>query len=99
MTLKQHLRNPCRASEISINLKRRMGTEEVRISAASAHLHPVVLGVYWCQQLFDQEQSMVTIPEPSPKIDLPSLAPSRSRISSLPQGLFCRLGQLRSIPR
>src|SRR5690606_35201324 len=99
MALKEHFGNPRCPPKIPIYLERGMGTKEVWISATSAHLHPVVLGAYWCQQLFDQEQSMVTIPEPSPEIDLPSLAPPCSRISSLPQCLFGRLGKLRRIPR
>ena len=64
MRLHQHLANPCHATEIAINLKRRMRIEKIRQRG---------LG----QQRLNVLPRLVAIAQPRPEIDDPRATPAR----------------------
>ena len=78
MALQQHLGDACRAAEIAVDLKGRMGTEEVGIGAClSAPVEP------YCglQQVSQQSIGVVAVTEAGPEADFPCHRPAGAAIA------------------
>ena len=84
MTLKEHLGNARRTTEVAIDLERRMGIEEVRISAATLlHGTENEEGVSGERQLVLNEfVGVVAVEQTRPRTDLPTHAPTGRDIAT-----------------
>ena len=84
VTLKEHLGNACRTAEVAVDLERRMGVEEVRISAA-----PLLHGTEDEKSVGGERQlvlnefvSVVAVEQTCPRTDLPTHAPAGRDIAA-----------------
>ncbi len=72
VALEQHLRDAGRAAEVAVNLKRRMGVEEVRERVPG--------------QRFDEHLvRVIAVEEARPEIDFPRLAPAGAPVAAKEQ--------------
>ena len=95
LALHQHLGNACRATEIAIDLERRMSVEEVGVGAA-AQLGFVrhIAFVRQTQLVLDELVGMVAIEETSPQTDTPAHCPTCRDVATMFEADLCRLGEV-----
>ena len=83
VALQEHLCNACCATEVAVDLERRMGVEEVRIGAAvGILLYAAVVGQQ-VEHVGDDLQGVVAIEHTRPEVYLPAQAPARGHIATL----------------
>ena len=88
VTLQQHLGDAGRGTEVSVDLERRVGVEEVRECAAVWILAGSVLRWQQSQHVLEDGQGMAAVEHTCPEAYLPSEAPSCGLVTTVGQGLF-----------
>ena len=89
MTLHEHLADTCSTTEVTIDLERRMGIEEVGVGAAARSPFDRVGNE--CQHVLDDLIGMVTVEHTCPEVRFPTETPTCGHITTLFQGVgSCR---------
>lgn len=79
--LEQHFANSGGVAEIAVDLKRRMGIEQIRVHAAAVvHVHARIADQ--SQQIADQLVGPIAIVQPGPEIDFPGRAPTGAHVAA-----------------
>ena len=87
MALQQHLADTGRNAEVTVNLERRMGIEEVRIGTTIGELAGLAVIRQQVQHVLDNREGVVTVEHTCPEVGLPAETPSRSHVATLVQGI------------
>ncbi len=86
VTLQEHFGDPRRRAEISIDLERRMGVEQVRICAIGS------------QKLTEEQVRVIAILESGPEVDLPAHRPTGRLVAAQFERPSHGIEQLRRSP-
>ena len=80
MALQQHFRNACRSSEVSVNLERGMGIEEIGVCTPSTDAD--LGGIYVSQSVFQHPESMITVAQTCPEVNFLCHSPACAAVSA-----------------
>ena len=97
VALEEELGDAGRAAEVTVNLERRMGVEEVGIGAAR-HAEAAA-GRDQRELVRNQLESVITVQHARPEADLPAHRPARGGVSTLDQRVAHALGEHRRAVR
>src|SRR5438093_106657 len=93
VALEQHLRDSRGSTEVSVDLKRRMRVEQVRISPTAVGVDNVA-GAGEAQQVADEFAGVIAVAEACPVVDLPAHGPAGRLVAAELERFLCRREKL-----